>query len=357
MPLPDEGLIHAWLDGQLPPEEAERVERLVSAHPAWAAAVAEARGLVAASSRILAALDAVPSGVLPAGSTKSRSAHRLPWWTKAAAAVVIIVGGSTLVMQRVPAPTITEVPKAPVPVANVPVTSPATSPVTSPATSPTALPVAPSAAETRRDIAKSTPPVASATTAKAAPVMAVPANQPQPQMPASIRERAEAPAAALAQRQESRAAGGVASGSAGALQAQRVADQRMDMQRAAEQQAGAQRDAAAPVMAKGEAQSTMNQAAKALVGVAVTGAPAAPPLTVGACYAMRDSRTSAATGIVMRGEKQVADTLFLAPLRPSLPARGWVVLRDGVLRGVLTTEAEGRGMVLVTAAAVPCTTP
>lgn len=81
MPLPDEGLIHAWLDGQLSPEEAARVERLVATDASWREAAIEARGLVAASSRILAALDDVPGGVIPA-RTATRTPRRLPWWTK-----------------------------------------------------------------------------------------------------------------------------------------------------------------------------------------------------------------------------------------------------------------------------------
>jgi hypothetical protein len=100
-----------------------------------------------------------------------------------------------------------------------------------------------------------------------------------------------------------------------------------------------------------------SKAANALTGVVVTGVAAAPNATVGACYAMRDSKTSAATGIVMRGDKQVADTLFLAPVHPTSPMRGWIMARDGVLRGLLTTESEGRGLMLVTATVVPCTTP
>ena len=67
MPRPDEGVIHAWLDGELGAEEAARVERLVADDPEWAAAAAEARGLVAASSRILAALDVVAGDVIPQG--------------------------------------------------------------------------------------------------------------------------------------------------------------------------------------------------------------------------------------------------------------------------------------------------
>jgi hypothetical protein len=61
----DEGTIHAWLDGQLPRDEAAQVEAHVAECRQCADAVAEARGLIAASSRILTALDGVPREVVP----------------------------------------------------------------------------------------------------------------------------------------------------------------------------------------------------------------------------------------------------------------------------------------------------
>jgi hypothetical protein len=62
---PDEGTIHTWLDGQLPRDEAAAIEAHVAECQPCADAVAEARGLIAASSRILLALDGVPRGVAP----------------------------------------------------------------------------------------------------------------------------------------------------------------------------------------------------------------------------------------------------------------------------------------------------
>jgi anti-sigma factor RsiW len=70
----DEGIIHAWLDGALPPDESRRVEALAGSCTECGALVAEARGLVAASSRILSSLDAVPTGVIPG---TDRSADQL----------------------------------------------------------------------------------------------------------------------------------------------------------------------------------------------------------------------------------------------------------------------------------------
>jgi hypothetical protein len=113
----DEGLLHAWLDGQLDADEAARVARLVAEDAAWQAAAAEARGLVAASSRILGALDAAPSarraatiagGVgrdVGAGNSTAGSGggavrgggRRLAPWMRAAAGLVLAVGVGAVV--------------------------------------------------------------------------------------------------------------------------------------------------------------------------------------------------------------------------------------------------------------------
>lgn len=97
MPHPDEGLIHAWLDGELDAAEAARVEALVARDPEWAAAAVDARGLIAASSRIVGALDEVSANVIP----KARPAHRAPrWWMARVAALVVIVAGTTIVLRE-----------------------------------------------------------------------------------------------------------------------------------------------------------------------------------------------------------------------------------------------------------------
>lgn len=59
----DEGTIHAWLDDALSPAEVERLLSHLEGCAECRAAVAEARGLVAASRRILQALDDGPGGV------------------------------------------------------------------------------------------------------------------------------------------------------------------------------------------------------------------------------------------------------------------------------------------------------
>ena len=104
MSRPDEGLIHQWLDGECTPEESARLEELVATDPAWAAAVAEARGLIAASARIVAALDAVPRA-MPAASPAStqpstapapgaplRERFRPTRWMGLAAGLVLVAG-------------------------------------------------------------------------------------------------------------------------------------------------------------------------------------------------------------------------------------------------------------------------
>src|ERR1700694_4380517 len=68
----DEGTIHSWLDGALSADEAARVEAHIKECPQCAAAVAEARGFIAASSRILTALDNAPRGVVPVAAPKKR---------------------------------------------------------------------------------------------------------------------------------------------------------------------------------------------------------------------------------------------------------------------------------------------
>ena len=110
----DEGTIHAWLDGALDAEEASRVERHAAECATCAAAVAEARGLVAGASRILSALDGVPGGVVPKTTTAAASAMRArrprSLWTTlhltparaAAAAVIVLAAGSALVIRNAP---------------------------------------------------------------------------------------------------------------------------------------------------------------------------------------------------------------------------------------------------------------
>ena len=93
----DEGTIHSWLDGALVGDEAARVDAHVKECPECAAAVAEARGFIAASSRILTALDNAPRGVIPAAAPKKR-VDPLVW--RIAATLLVVAAGTLVVFQN-----------------------------------------------------------------------------------------------------------------------------------------------------------------------------------------------------------------------------------------------------------------
>jgi hypothetical protein len=181
MSRPDEGLIHQWLDGECTPEESARLEQLVATDPDWAAAVAEARGLIAASSRIVGALDAVPRA-MPTGSVAAPPSQdalaakrhaprrRLPAWAGMAAAVVLVAGTAYVLRERSMAPFET-------PAASLPAATPAT-PVT-PVTT----------ATTERDAGGSAVAVVTRDPRSIQPPTTVPALEPAP---AADRVRAEA---------------------------------------------------------------------------------------------------------------------------------------------------------------------
>ena len=96
MQHPDEGTVHSWLDGALSADEAARVEAHVKDCPECAAAVAEARGFIAASSRILTALDNAPRGVIPARAPKKR-VDPIVW--RVAATLLVVAGGTFAVLR------------------------------------------------------------------------------------------------------------------------------------------------------------------------------------------------------------------------------------------------------------------
>src|SRR5690242_14585891 len=70
----DEGTIHAWLDHALPDDEAASVAKHVDECDDCAARVAEARGMIVAAGNIVAALDNVRGGVIPAAASSASSA-------------------------------------------------------------------------------------------------------------------------------------------------------------------------------------------------------------------------------------------------------------------------------------------
>jgi anti-sigma factor RsiW len=97
MQHPDEGTIHSWLDGALSADEAARVEAHVKACPQCTVAVAEARGFIAASSRILTALDNAPRGVIPIAAPKKR-VDPIVW--RVAATLLVVAGGTFAVLRN-----------------------------------------------------------------------------------------------------------------------------------------------------------------------------------------------------------------------------------------------------------------
>lgn len=108
----DEGRIHEWLDGQCDAETAAQLEALVQSSPSFAARVAEARGLTAAASRILSALDDVPANVLPmrpsiapgGARAVSRGPSRTVTRWSAIAALLAVAATGVWVTQRNPSP-------------------------------------------------------------------------------------------------------------------------------------------------------------------------------------------------------------------------------------------------------------
>lgn len=75
----DEGTIHAWLDGALSGDEQMLIEAHVRQCAECATAVAEARGLIAGSARIVSALDDVPRVTPPKSVQTPPRAPRSVW--------------------------------------------------------------------------------------------------------------------------------------------------------------------------------------------------------------------------------------------------------------------------------------
>lgn len=99
MQHPDEGMIHTWLDGELSAEEAAALEEHAATCEQCKAAIAEGRGFIAASSRIVSSLDAVPAGVIPVVKKPAKRMWYASTQFRAAAAVLVVAGASVLVMR------------------------------------------------------------------------------------------------------------------------------------------------------------------------------------------------------------------------------------------------------------------
>ena len=109
---PDEGTIHAWLDGALDDANARALAAHVASCRSCAERVAEARGLIAGASRIVGALDDVPTtgsapwGQVAAGApVTSRAASAWRWLRvtparAAMAATILVAIGVGLTYER-----------------------------------------------------------------------------------------------------------------------------------------------------------------------------------------------------------------------------------------------------------------
>lgn len=107
---PDEGTLHAYIDGELPGAEAKALEAHVAGCASCSAALAEARGLVAATSQVISALDAAPAAARSPAAVAGRAStaraarvsrppiFRMPY--ARAAALLLLVGGSAFVVDR-----------------------------------------------------------------------------------------------------------------------------------------------------------------------------------------------------------------------------------------------------------------
>ena len=76
---PDEGTIHAWLDGALDARESARLDAHVAGCAECAARVAEARGLIAGASRVVGLLDDDPTPLLKPASTPTAETELSAW--------------------------------------------------------------------------------------------------------------------------------------------------------------------------------------------------------------------------------------------------------------------------------------
>ncbi|HEY7876587.1 MAG TPA: zf-HC2 domain-containing protein [Gemmatimonadaceae bacterium] len=102
MPHLDEGRIHAWLDGALGEDDRRATETHLTACAQCGRRVAEARGIIAASTRILTALDNVPANVVPARSASGGITASPHWGQRYGrlAAVIGFVAVGTLIVTR-----------------------------------------------------------------------------------------------------------------------------------------------------------------------------------------------------------------------------------------------------------------
>ena len=179
----EEGTIHAWLDGALPPLEAEQVAKHADECAVCAAAVAEARGIIAGSARIISALDDVPGGVMPSVGRAAAPVVGASVWRRlrltpgraALAATILLAVSATLTLRS----------------SDSPPTTPKTSAVGVPASKPLQLP-APAPVSVTLDSIKAPGPSARVVNTSASRKAGLVANAPQPQVSAERSVAADA---------------------------------------------------------------------------------------------------------------------------------------------------------------------
>ncbi len=336
MPRPEEGLIHAWLDGQLPPDEAARIEELASTDPEWAAAVAEARGFVAASSRILSALDRVPAGVVPKGAASRPM--RLPWWTKVAAAVVVVVGGSVVVLQNTPEGSVSTrsteqgsaqpTPDTPKTITQAPAATPAVG-----------VPPAAGSGKSDATAMRREALAASAVTPPATPAPSVSAIAAEERK--SVQDAGRVMAEVSAAKSLVAKTAPTAAPTAALTAAQSVAISALPGAQRTSNQDLAQAQSAEP------AQRVMGGVSTAL---------SAQAQQANLCYRLVPDSSRAGADVIMRAVRADGDTLRLTPVDSTVLQRAWIVWRDG-MKGIMTTSGDLRSAVQIVATPTTCPAP
>lgn len=155
----DEGMIHAFLDGELSPAEATEFERHLSVCAPCRAKFAEEQGFVTEAAGLVVALDDVPPGTRPA-TTPIPLRRARPWFVRPAtlawAASIVAAAGVGYAWRGAPAtPEFAEAPVASVVAKGTDRADAAPAPVEVPAT---AAPAARQAATAERRAAPSAPP-------------------------------------------------------------------------------------------------------------------------------------------------------------------------------------------------------
>ncbi len=110
MQHPDEGTIHAWLDGALDADDGRQLEEHAATCAECTAAIAAARALIAGASRVVSQLDGQRGRVMPV--VTPAVAHRGSLWRlarltplRAALAASLMIGTATVVAVRHAVPT------------------------------------------------------------------------------------------------------------------------------------------------------------------------------------------------------------------------------------------------------------